>query len=380
MKRFCTRCGNELSGASIFCDSCGAPTGNVTVGEATGPRRTGHGRWFLIAGAITFAIAIAIGGLWWALFRVPQLSEADVKSGFNEQASDLESIRYWPCVPNGTMRLVSSAKYRHLLVPQDWAEFGQLLVRHAVAEGPVQAITFNSFDGNRRVGYEFRLTEKGNKLLRDIHLCYAEGVAFDGIVEIHKSATIENRPVAMATIRWAPRGLQPWADDPVARLIIGENRHRVVFFEVVDGRWRLVRDGNRMSAIRSAVGGQRPEGGKRKEAAAKSSSKTAARGDSLGSVAQPERTSSPRIVGKWNFEVGGNKLGVWEFFSDKTWTQNGSNRHGEGTYSVLDDGRVKITDIMYLNQTTYIGHMDGGDLILESQFRELQGVIKLKRK
>jgi len=81
MKRFCTKCGNELVADTTFCDNCGTPIKDVTAAESTStsglsdarvnpdtkPRSGRDRRPLLIAGAATIAITIAIGGVWWGL-------------------------------------------------------------------------------------------------------------------------------------------------------------------------------------------------------------------------------------------------------------------------------------------------------------------------
>ncbi len=73
IKRFCTSCGKELAADTAFCDNCGTP-----VKDADTPPPSGRGRrFYLVAGAATVAMVLAIGGVWWGLTRAPQPSQAD---------------------------------------------------------------------------------------------------------------------------------------------------------------------------------------------------------------------------------------------------------------------------------------------------------------
>ena len=94
-------------------------------------------------------------------------------------------------------------------------------------------------------------------------------------------------------------------------------------------------------------------------------------------VACSPQTSAPKFVGKWMGVVEKKKFGV-EYFSDKTWIQTvDAQGADEGTYSVLDDGRVKMASKTFGDQTAHMGSMVGGDLLLEFQ---MDKNIKIARK
>ena len=90
------------------------------------------------------------------------------------------------------------------------------------------------------------------------------------------------------------------------------------------------------------------------------------------------QSSSSSVVGKWSFlEDKQEGIGL-EFFSDKTWNLPGKM---EGTYSILDDGRIKMNVTMLGGSATmFIAHMDGVVLVLDGADGKPGEGLKFKKK
>ena len=204
MKR-CPSCGTENLDESKFCKDCGtsiaavAPQRNESpVSPDTQPRSGRGQRFLLIAGAATIAIAIAIGGVWWAGDRVPRLPATD--DGGRSSAGPTPGTAAQPAPPSATT-----------IVGQP----GVPGASGTTAPEPAQSPLFAGAGKIDSLEGEVRITSKSGERAAQAGLEVNEGDTIRtganawALIEMADGATITVRPFTQTrieTYRYAPDG------------------------------------------------------------------------------------------------------------------------------------------------------------------------------
>jgi hypothetical protein len=360
----CVTCGHANEASSAFCENCGAALSSQvatdsaavskvehvqTAGQtrAATPKRNSK-KMVLGITTIFLAVVTSAGAYWYSVppEASPETLAKALTEHFSAQSGDIDELI---CMP---IRWFDHREHVRVNIQTENRRFhwlNLLALEGLYTQEPAPGVHAG-----------FKLTDAGQKAVRNGRLCFADGIDSIQVKEFRESDKAAQPRWAMALFSFRYVNLAKWSQSDSANYITSNffkktdvGAARVL---VIKGRQWVVSDDNNFN--KSVVTSAKNDPQSHDHATSKNQAKSPSFFDKLKNLF----SGAPSIVGKWAGDGGD-----LEFFEDKTVVlkTHGGSFAGEdsGTWVQLDDGRIKIEfTIMGMKAPPSFAELHGSNL------------------